>query len=148
MTMVAPVCPISQTEFRLPQPMRTRLPGMPAATDLASLIRLVNLITDMLRSLTGALTVNNIYNPAAPPNTGGGTRAGNSKIGGNTHYSEYPDWKEIATDRVNGYVFHKASSGTDRTQRAYVSRTNAVRYQNVMQEDPDFFWRYVLNLDG
>ena len=136
----APVCPITRGEvgFR-DQPPPARMPGFPWAQDLASLLRLINMLADALKAFVpGTTTINNVWNPP-PPFT---IREGN------TIYSAYPDWEQTRLFTANGYVFHKDQNGeVDRSQRVHVRRTNAVEYQNEMQTDPDFYWQYYLQLD-
>jgi hypothetical protein len=109
-----------------------RLPSIPIATDLPSLIRTVNIINDVLRSITTSLTVNNVWlpsPPAVPP----------------TVMSPYPNWFEVTTDTSTGYVYNKSKNGTDPKQRAAVRRTDMVEYMDESGEP--FFWRYSLKLD-
>jgi hypothetical protein len=150
---IAPSCPTTISQIKRVHelvrggPLDTRL-VIPAAVDgdLPSLIRTVNAITDVLRSLTTSLTVNNVYNPRPPS-----FKAGSSKI-----YSDYPEWVQQYTQTVFGYVYHKdtktLADGSkqvtmDKTQRAYVQRINQIQFVNKVQNDPDFIWDYVKPLD-
>jgi hypothetical protein len=138
--MTAPVCPVSiGTAKLLHGPQRRQ--SIPTAVDLPSLIYTVNVIRDILRSLTTSLTINNVYNPPPPF----------FKAQGDKIYSDYPAWQQVMMDTVKGYVFHKDKQqpdGLDRTQRAYIIRTNSVEYQNKAQpEDKSFFWTYAKPLD-
>lgn len=132
--MTAPNCPISIGQ--LPNsygPRATIGPNIPIATDLASLIRTVNAIRDILRGLTTSLTVNNLYLPRQP----------NYKKEGNKYYSQYPQWDQAGIEVSYGIVYHKTKTGPDPESRAFVVRQDRVHYQNRMQEDPEFVWAYV-----
>lgn len=138
--MNAPVCPISQGQPKSIMPP-VRLPSIPVATDLPSLIRAVNIIRDILRSITTSLTVNNTFLPGQPPNP--------------IIYimSPYPDWRQVNTETKAGYVYNKTTKGgvptKDEEQRAYVWRMNMVEFRNEQRsQDASFFWRYKKELDS
>jgi hypothetical protein len=135
--MNAPFCPISRNQqptggARTPAAL---LPTIPIATDLPSMIRAVNIMRDILRTLTTSLTVNNIWEQ----------QYGNTYI-----LSPYPDWAQVGADNVTGFVYYKAKNKPpDPDQRAYVQRTNAVEFRNTQRgEDPTFFWRLKKPLDS
>jgi hypothetical protein len=139
MAMVAPTCPISHSNIPIFRGGNVpTMPGIPPATDLPSLIRTVNAITDVLRTLTTSLTVNNLY-----------ARSGSVKVKGDITYSEYPQWMQVRIDASRGYVFHRdqKTRTLDKSHRAYVQRANRVVFHNQMQEDPDFIWSYSKQLD-
>ena len=138
--MTAPVCPINTSQSqRVFQPVIPPQPGIPAATDLASLIRTVNAIRDILRSLTTSLTVNNVYNPQSL----------RLQAQGNTFLPEFPEWDFRTLDTSQGYVYHhKNKTEVDKKQRAHIMRVNSVTYQNRMREEPDFVWSYYRPLDS
>lgn len=137
MTEKAPVCPISHSQDPVnPRGMQTRLPAIPVATDLASLIRAVNIIRDILRTLTTSLTINNTYLPRAPRPP---------RVFGSRLYimSPWPDWEQRGIDTVTGYV------GKNPKNRAYVNRINKVEYKNKQQDaDSPFIWEYLKPLTG
>lgn len=145
MTEIAPHCPISHSQ-EPKNPRGTapiRLPSIPIATDLPSLIRAVNIIRDILRTLTTSLTVNNTYVGTSKP----------SKQYGKKDYimSDYDsDWYQVGTDTKEGSVFYKSrSAGTDEEQRASIERIDAVEFRNNARDnDQSFFWRYPRPLDG
>jgi len=134
----APTCPISKGQSPPVRPLGPTFPTPPIATDLASLIAAVNALRAVLMQFTGQWTVNNLFEAPEP----------NTKIEGNTYYSQYPEWEQYAIQWSQGFVYHKDSNGTDTTQRAYVNRINQVNYKNRSQEDPDFIWAYYKALDG
>jgi hypothetical protein len=148
--MTAPVCPINNSQIPyqrslthgLAQPQAApRLPSIPPASDLPSLIRTVNVMRDVLRSLTTSLTVNNVFNPRPPF----------FKAQGDTYLPEFPEWDQKFLDVSKGYVYHKdkeAEGGMDKTQRAYIQRIDGVTFQNRMQEEADFRWAYYKALDS
>lgn len=146
--MTAPVCPINSSQIPYQrslahggaQPQTApRLPSIPAASDLPSLLRTVNVMRDVLRSLTTSLTVNNVYNPKPPF----------FKAQGDTYNPEFPEWDQRAIDVSRGFVYHHEKDGSiDKDQRAYIQRINSVAYQNRMQEEPDFLWSYYKALDS
>lgn len=145
--MTAPVCPINSSQIpssrnfqhgTQPGPRPLVMPSIPAATDLPSLIRTVNVMRDVLRQLTTSLTVNNVYNPPPPF----------FKAEGDTYYSLYPSWEQADMQTSLGYVYHKDQGGVvDKEQRAFVRRINSVMFKNASQEDPDFIWAYSKPLD-
>jgi hypothetical protein len=139
--VAAPSCPITRSQT--PAPMAPMLlPSIPVATDLPSLIRAVNIIRDILRSITTSLTVNNTYLPKQPRPP---------KILPNKDYlmSAYPDWYQVHAETVEGFVYYKSKSGKDQDQRAYISRINAVEFRNINRDDDkSFFWRYAKALDS
>jgi hypothetical protein len=146
MTEIAPTCPISSSQIPyqrslthgLGQPQAApHLPAIPPATDLPSLIRTVNVMRDVLRSMTSSLTVNNVWQP----------KPFIVKAQGDTYNSEYPWWDQKSVEVMVGQIFHKDKEGTDKTQRVKVRRVNSVKFQNRMQEDPDFIWFYYKALD-
>jgi hypothetical protein len=148
--MTAPVCPINNSQIPYQRsltrggngggPQRApNLPAIPPATDLPSLIRTVNVMRDVLRSMTSSLAVNNVFAPRPPF----------FKAQGDTFYSEYPEWDQKNLTVSKGYVYHKdKAGGMDKTQRAYIQRIEKVTFQNRMQEDPDFYWSYYKALDS
>jgi hypothetical protein len=147
--MTAPSCPVSfgqqpydrrllHNGSQLPG-VPARMPSIPTAHDLPTLIRTTNIMRDVLRSLTTSLTVNNVHAAKQPM----------FRAQGNTYYSQYPNWQQVNSDTAAGYVFNTRKDKTkDPDQRAHVLRTNGVEFQNQTQEDPDFFWRYYKALDG
>ena len=142
--MNAPICPINkgQPATNPRGTPTTLLPTIPVATDLPSLIRAVNIIRDILRSLTTSLTVNNTYLPQQPRDP---------KILPNRTYimSPFPDWYQVKKKTVEGFVYYKSKSGRDADQRTYIVRTNEVEFRNNQQdEDQSFYWRYTKNLDS
>jgi hypothetical protein len=140
----APSCPVSYSqEPKNPRgTLPVRLPSIPIATDLPSLIRSVNIMRDILRSLTTSLTVNNTYVGTTTPSRQFGTK---SYI-----MSDYDsDWYQTAIDNKEGSVFYKSKSkGVDKEQRASIERIDAVRFRNNARDnDQSFEWRYVKKLD-
>jgi hypothetical protein len=148
--MTAPVCPINSSQIPYQRSL-TRggngggpqipptLPAIPPASDLPSLIRTVNVMRDVLRSLTTSLTVNNVYNPKPPF----------FKAQGDTYLPEFPEWDQKQVETSKGYVYHKKKDGgTDKSQRAYIQRIESVHFQNRMQDEPDFIWSYHKALDA
>jgi hypothetical protein len=148
--MTAPVCPINSSQIPYlrsltrggngggPQTAPT-LPSIPAASDLPSLIRTVNVIRDILRSLTSSLTVNNVYNPKPPF----------FKAQGDTYLPVFPEWDQKGFEVSRGFVYHHEKNGDiDKTQRAYIQRVNSVRFVNRMQDEADFTWAYYKALDA
>jgi len=135
--MNAPVCPVSRNQ--LPTGTRsgwpTRLPSIPIATDLPSLIRSVNIMNDILRTITTSLTVNNVWEP----------QYGNLYI-----ISPYPAWSQSEATLKEGYVYYKAKGQEpDKDQRAYVQRTEEVKFTNTQQgDDPTFLWRLKKDFDS
>jgi hypothetical protein len=132
--------PSSRRVYRDGQPRPIPLPVIPPAqaNDVPSLIRTVNMITDVLRQLTSDLVVNNLYLPKAPF----------FRAEGNTYYSEYPLWDQQYIDTVTGYVYHHDKDGSkDKDQKVKVQRQNMVTYLNRMQDDPEFKWSYFKPLD-
>lgn len=141
-------CPVSQSQ--LPyyhslfrgndgQPNAPVVPNIPIASDLPSLIRTVNMMSDVLRQYTSSKTVNNLYLPRPP----------NFKSEGNKYYSQYPHWEHVYTDIKLGYVFHKDKDGKkDPTQRVYVQRQNACYFYNQQQDDRELKWSYTKNFDA
>jgi hypothetical protein len=145
--MTAPVCPINSSQIPYQrsltrgggQPQTApRLPVIPAAMDLPSLIRTVNVMRDVLRSMTSSLTVNNTFQLPPPF----------FKAQGNTTNAEYPEWDQKTIDVSKGYVYHKDKDGTDKEQRVYIQRIDRVTFQNRMQEEADFYWAYHRALDA
>lgn len=143
--MTAPICPINNSQIPYKRSL-TRggsggaptLPSIPAAFDLPSLIRTVNVMRDVLRSLTSSLTVNNVYKPKPPF----------FKTQGDTYLPEFPEWDQRSVTTSMGFVYHHEKDGSiDKTQRAYISRVNSVTFQSRVQEDPDFVWSYYKPLD-
>jgi hypothetical protein len=114
--------------------------SLPIATaDVASIVRTVNAIVDVLRSMTTSLTVNNVHNPAAPI----------TKQKGDTFYSQYPTWEQVKVETTEGYMYHHAKNKpVDKTQQAHVERIKRVVFHNVKQEDPEFVWAYQKKLDA
>jgi len=137
----APTCPISYDQeptdprgFRGTAPIR--LPSIPAATDLASLIRSVNIMRDILRTLTTSLTVNNFYGGRVVP----GKQYGKKDYLMSDYFS---DWYQTKIDNKPGYV------GKNPKQRAYVERIDAVKFRNNARDnDQSLEWRYVKPLTG
>jgi hypothetical protein len=105
------------------------LPAIPVATDLSSLIRAVNIMRDILRTVTTSLTVNNTYQSDPLPSF-------------TILSTDFPEWKQTGTDTSTGFVFYKSQSGSDPTQRAYVQRIDAVAFTNqTIYDDNLFMWR-------
>jgi hypothetical protein len=104
------------------------LPAIPLATDLPSMIRAVNIMRDILRTLTTSLTVNNVWE---------------QQFGNVYRLSPYPAWQQVGTETVQGYVYYKAKGKEpDKDQRAYVLRINSVEFRNNQRDkDQSFFWR-------
>jgi hypothetical protein len=145
--MTAPVCPINSSQIPYQrslvrsggQPQAApRLPAIPAAMDLPSLIRTVNVMRDVLRQLTTSLTVNNVFAP----------QPGFAKAEGDTYNAEYPEWDQKILDVSKGYVYHHEKGEIDKEQRAYIQRIDRVTFQNRMQEEADFYWAYHKALDS
>jgi len=135
---VAPHCPISHSQD--PSNPRgtapTRLPAIPIATDLPSLIRAVNIMRDILRNITTSLTVNNTYLPRAPRQP---------KVYGDRNYtiSPFPDWYQVEIENEAGYV------GKDPKARGYVERLHKVVFRNNERDDDNLFkWLYKKPLTG
>jgi hypothetical protein len=147
MVSVAPSCPISNNQFKTRSSYGpVRMPVIPPATDLSSLINTVNVIRDVLRQLTTSLTVNNTV-VGAPPST--------IYESSTLYISVYPDWYQSFVDAEVGYMYHTDKSnkitGKDKSQRAYVIRQNAIEYENWNETvgllEKPFTWRYVKKLD-
>lgn len=145
-----PSCPISYGQigqapavrraYADAQPRPITMPVIPAAVpgDLPSLLRTVNLISNVLRQLTSNLVVNNLYLPKTPF----------FRAEGDTYYSEYPQWQGSTIYTSRGYVYHREKDGgKDKDQRAYVTRQDQVTFKNSIQADPDFIWAYYKPLD-
>lgn len=142
--MNAPFCPISHDQQpKPPQGLPTKLPSIPLAYDLPSLIRAVNIMRDILRTLTTSLTVNNTYSGTVRPSQKYG-----SKEYLMSHYRA--DWYQVGRDEESGFVYYKAKGKVpDKEQRAYITRMHGVELRNVnIDGDTSFFWRYHLKLDG
>jgi hypothetical protein len=148
--MTASSCPVSfgqigqaptrRRAYADAQPRPITMPVIPAAVpgDLPSLLRTVNLISNVLRQLTSDLVVNNLFLPKDPF----------FKAEGDTYYSYYPIWDMSGVETSQGYVYHRAKGELDRDQRAYVRRQNRVSFMNRSQADPDFIWAYSRPLDS
>lgn len=133
--------PANRRAYADAQPRPITMPVIPAAVpnDLPSLLRTVNLITNVLRQLTSNLVVNNLYLPKTPF----------FKAEGDTYYSYYPQWQMGNVSTSQGYVYHKNKDGTkDEKQRAHILRQNSVSFTNASQADPDFVWSYSKPLDS
>jgi hypothetical protein len=149
--MSAPFCPISRSQ---PPPgsragmegTATLLPEIPIATDLPSMIRAVNIMRDILRTLTTSLTVNNTWLPRGPkpPRL--------PKIPGDKNYimSSYPAWQQVSFEAREGMVYYKGKDGPDKEQgKVKVSRLDAVEFRNASQaDDQSFYWRYRKSMDS
>lgn len=140
----APSCPVSfsqePTNPRGTAPIR--LPSIPIATDLPSLIRSVNIMRDILRSLTTSKTVNNYYfGNVTPP-----------KQYGDKSYimSDYDsDWYQTGIENTDGVIYNKSGNKLDTKQKAYIRRMNAVKFRNNARDnDQSFDWRYVKQPDA
>lgn len=140
--MNAPFCPTSRSQRNLPRGLSTPLPSIPLATDLPSLIRAVNIMRDILRTLTTSLTVNNVYSGTGKPSQQYGSKS--------YLMSKYQaDWYQVGREDESGFVYYKSRSGKDTGQRAYINRMHAVELRNVNRDsDTSFFWRYFKALDG
>ena len=144
--MIAPSCPVSTSQkpyyhslFRGSGTDAPTMPAIPAAHDLPSLIRTVNVIRDVLRQLTTSKVTNNLYLPRPP----------NFSKKGDKYYSQFPNWRETAIEREAGWVYHKKKGGEkDPTIRAAVIRQQRVHFLNDTQEDPEFVWTYSKKLDA
>jgi hypothetical protein len=143
--MTAPTCPVSSSQlpyysslFRGAGNSSPTFAAIPMAFDLPSLIRTVNVMRDVLRSLTTSLTVNNLYLPRPP----------NFKKEGDKYYSQYPQWQQTGIESISGFVFHKTKDGPDPTSRAAVVRQVRVHFENRTQEDKEFVWSYSKKLDA
>ena len=99
--MNAPVCPVTRSQPPSPGTAPALLPLIPVATDLPSLIRAVNIIRDIIRSITTSLTVNNTFLPQDP-------RQPPYPQQKNYTISPYPDWYQVGKDTTTGFVFYKA----------------------------------------
>lgn len=133
--MNAPVCPVSYSQIRVPTSY-PRLPAIPAAYDLASLIAAINAMANAIRNMTSNVTINNVYNPPPPSFT---TQP-------DTLYGTVPLWVETGAITVDGIVYHHDGRKTDPTQKARVRRTNAVYFQSESGEPLN--WSYVLRTDA
>jgi hypothetical protein len=170
--MVATTCPINEGQM----PYRRLLlrgsetgiapstASIPASTaDLQSIIRTVNAITSVLRTLTTSLTVNNVYNPMPA----------SQRATGDKDASKFPYWVQHSVENSKGYVYHKEQklmdvqiekvnpitgevttetqqvpyTEVDTGQRAYIVRHNRITFVNMIQDDPEFPWEYSLELD-
>jgi len=146
--MTAPSCPVSfgqnpyyRSLFRgnQSQPLPTRVPIIPLATDLPSLIRTVNLMRDVLRQYTSSLVVNNLHAP----------KQGFAKAEGDTYNAEYPAWRLSDKEMEKGFIYHHEKGGNlDKNSRLWVQREHAVSYENVVHEEPQFVWQYYKALDA
>jgi hypothetical protein len=136
--MNAPVCPVSKNQLPTGGPRNfptTLIPAIPVATDLPSLIRAVNIMRDILRTITTSLTVNNVWEQQY----------------GNTYLmSPYPDWSQSQITTKQGYVYYKAKGKEpDPEQRVYAQRIDAVEFHNGQRAaDPTFFWRLKKDFDS
>jgi len=139
----APYCPISTSHYTLPTGTAPlRLPSIPTATDLPSLIRSVNIMRDILRTLTTSLTVNNFYGGQVVP----------AKQYGKKDYlmSDYfSDWYQTGIEPKDGVIYNKSGKTMDRKQKAYISRLDAVKFRNNARDNSQILeWRYPKKPDG
>jgi hypothetical protein len=146
--MTAPTCPTSRNQVRGPASEltpRVRLPAIPTATDLPSLIRTVNIMRDVLRQITINTTINNVW-PGSSPKPGLG--------------KSYPTWFQQHIEHSIGFVFNKTRTTdggqrvtvTDESQRVYIARTDKVEFADGNEGTSDktnrFIWSYKKNLDS
>lgn len=146
--MTAPTCPTSRNQVRGPASEltpRVRLPAIPTATDLPSLIRTVNIMRDVLRQITINTTINNVW-PGSSPELGRG--------------KSYPTWFLEHIEHSIGFVFNKTrttadgqrTTDTDKEQRVYIARTDSVEFYDTNEGTSDkqnrFIWHYKKNLDS
>lgn len=135
--MNAPVCPISRNQLPAggTRVWPTTLPAIPIATDLPSLIRAVNIMRDILRTITTSLTVNNVWEP---------------QLGANIYIlSDFPSWYQSEAELVEGFVYYKKKGeAPDDTQRAVVQRTNSVTFRNHEVGGEEFKWRLKKSFDS
>ena len=158
--MTAPTCPVSRNQPRGPASEltpRAKVPGIPAATDLPSLIRTVNIIRDVLRSLVIKTTINNVWPGKEPPI-------------GYIRNKSFPSWAQDTTEKEVGWIFHKSSQSvsagstyegsalvdrtttTDEAQRVQIARTHRVEYFDTNEGTSDktnrFLWSYHKKIDS
>jgi hypothetical protein len=146
--MTAPTCPTSRNQVRGPASEltpRAKLPAIPTATDLPSLIRTVNIMRDVLRQITINTTINNVW-PGPSPKLGRG--------------KSYPTWFLQHIEHSIGFVFNKTRTtdggqrvtNTDKEQRVYIARTDRVEFYDGNEGTSDkqnrFIWQYKKNLDS
>jgi hypothetical protein len=148
---VAPVCPISRSQVASGMP-GVRIPVIPTATDLPSLIAAVNTINLLVQQLLGPGRVtNNVYPPNMPLSPSGGSSPV-SHGGAAAYFLGQPEWaeKHRSTQHINS--FHKDFSGSsqkgsvsvkeDPDQYVNVMRINTITFQNTNYGDADFLWQY------
>jgi len=138
--MIASTCPASYTQIRKPRTGYT-LPAIPAAYDLASLLRAINLLADAVRALTNNYTINNLYIPRQPF----------FASQGDTLYAT-DSYDEVYIVDFGGIVYnhHINDAGErkrDSTQKVYVTRQSQIQFESFDSPRPNFFWSYYKKTD-